>query len=1014
MGSAAHASVRLVFTSLVTKLSLVPLLALVASTACFPSSEPGRFVIHGVVTDAATGAMLADVEVSLLGERSQTVKTDEAGYFAFRELTAAHHALVRYTREGYEVTTFRVELEDPLLGQPTNELPTDPNGKPVEKREPAGPVLVDASRALTPVAKPQQPRRTLEVSGWVYGAGLPATDAQVLLLDVKTERYVHEQRTDAAGRFSFQNVAAGRYLLRVWPFDRDGNGIADFRLYTLDLGELESGSFNLTNLAIHLDDAAADLQAAAFLDPSTRGAGRPAGYPITPNELRDGVTARLPPGRRIFLHWGSEVETESAAFSLRERAPGGGVGSVLPLNATWQTNHVVVELTPTVPLITDGSGGTGYVLSIDSLRLKDGTVLFTPAAAGTLSFDVWERTQPLENPIPSLYFANLGEPNRPAEQVVFDAGGAWLLDEAGDVLRAFEPSQHWTDETGLQLTWPHVTGAAGYRVYARNTLPFDSTGSTHRPWRLVAANFTSALDIREPPVVEEENDEEPSEDDEGDEEDGEAGDGSEETAPVARTVIFASGVMKREFQFFGPPGTGLPWLFGNGVELAVTTVHPDGFESPLDPQKTLTVADATPPSIVAVNGDYDGAGSLGRTVEAGARLRRNLLVEFSEPMNGAAAPVLTARSGNVSIESVLPASWSATRPNIPVELSNAVAIPVVLRARGLCTEVTVDRVGYPSGDPRPGDTVLVVADAAALRAGADHRVIFVSPGGDFIGEVRNVVSSNALTGQVSLANPLTVDVPAGSLACLASTTPGNVATLTAFTNLVDEPVVDDPPGEEEDEDEPESGVALLTVNDASIFHRGQQVIVFHPRQGETPESYDLRTVTHVDTVQRHVRVDALVSSGHVANASVVMPFQFVPEYRLRSAEALELRADVAGNANVEIQLTGNGALEVMKGDRVLFDADGSRLTTADRVETTVKEVRFVAATESTPESFRIAVDLPTGTHFVRGVASVVALGDSFELAGVQDTSQQLPTDGLDLRRDAFSFEDADAEVSFVY
>lgn len=939
--------------------SLAVLLAMALSGCLDEPAPAGRYVIHGVVTDKASGAVLSGVEVTLLAEKSLTATTPESGYFAFRELAAAHQALLQFKKEGYEPLLWRVDLTEVLAGLPREPAAT-PDGGEGEATRLEGPVLVDASVALQRLVEEAGPRHVLEVGGWIYGGGQPARGATVVLWDHDAEEYVHEGRSDDSGRYRLRDVVPGHYSLRVWPHDRDGNGVAEFRLFSLDLGRIDQvDARNLTNITVHLSDAAPELQAASFVALSTRSVSRPTGYPLTAADLTAGVSGVLPTaGRRFFLHWGSEVDTASAVFELRHRDEAGRVGAVLGSTVTWQSNHVVAEINSTQDLVSDGQLETGYVLQISSLRFKDGTVLFAPGVAvGRFSFDVWKRPQPPENPTPALHLANRSLPGRAAAQVAFDAAGAWLLDESGDFLRGYSPADHWTNGTGLQLTWPHVPGAASYRLYARNTRN-PAGAPEQRQWRPVEATFSSSWNL----------------------------DG--------QTTIYASGVMQGDFGAFGPAGTGFPWLFGNGVELAVVSVQADGFEAPIDPAKALTFADTTAPMIVAVNGDYDGAGPLARTPEAGASFRRNFLVEFSEPMNTAAEPVLTLRSGMLTLEGVERVAWAPLNPDTPSTLSDRVAFTARLRTRGACTPLTQDRIGSTE---KPGDRVLLVSDASLFSAGPDHRVIFVTGGGSYVGEARNISSVHPATGQVVLAAGLDLSVSAGTLACLATAAGTAVQVATSVANV------------------PEADAADLRVANSSLFYRGQKILVFRAKTTETPAVLEVRIVSHVDTVERTVRVEGLIDDTH-GEGTVLLPFDFVPEYVLRPRRELTLVGDLTAptEGEIEIPLVVAGALEAMKGDALVLDLDGDLTTTTDRIESVLKEVRFVPAKGTAAERFSVFADLPTGTQLLRGVSRVFVTGDAFRLGGVRDTSQTDPAATLNPRRDAFSFEPGSSTAAFLH
>lgn len=992
------------------------MIALGSLAACDSSSSQSEdFIIHGITRDKDRGTAIKDVKVVLLGEKSQELKSDKDGYFSFKDQPIAHHVILRFEKEGYQSALLRVELDEVFLQPPAPAPALDAAAAQGVSSASArsAPILVDASIELERVPAIPSAEKGLWVAGWVYGAGQPAVEAELLLYSLDEKRYLHETLSDESGYFYFDDVKPGEWVLRVWPFDRDGNGIADFQLHSLPLGRIDSSTQNLSNLVIHLDATSPHLVGASFVDPSTRDPQRPSGYPISAGELQAGVSARLPLGRSMNLHWGSEVETQSASFSLRERAPDGSAGPVIPVLSSWQSNSVLVDLVPSQELLADSLKSTGYFLYIDSLRLKDGSVLFEPTQPGTLAFDLWEPSQTLENPTPELYFAHHSTTTRKASDLAFDAKGAFILDANGDPLRSFDLGDHLSAATGFSLTWPHLPEAAGYRIYARNTRAFSNPSSPHRPWVQVGASFSTIWDVadddsREPDPGEDGGEDGGNEDggEDGGSEDGGSGEGGSGTGgppeePETQQWVLAQEVMKGEFALFGPVGSGAPWLLGNGIELAVTTVNHEGRETPLDPSRTLTLRDTRAPGLLSASADHQNPNQNPRTPSAGVRLSRELQLSFSEPMDASTLPQVQVKSGNLSLASSAAASWNPLLPNVPVELSDILTIPVTLRTKGSCTEVLVDRLGFPAGEARSGDKVLVVSDASALPSGASNQLIFVSADGDtLLGESDNIVSSDQASGQVVLAKPLEFDVPAGSLACLASVSPDAVALVTDF-----------------DHDEDPSS---LKVSDPTLFFRGQQIVLYLAPKGEDPGAFDRVEVSHVDTVSRTIHVSAPLSDLHAKDKSVALPLDFMPEYRLRPWEELELAADVEGAKNVEVSLEFSPELMLMVGDHVLFDVDGDLLSSHDRVEVKIKQVRFSPAVSGgEPERFRISVDLPAGTHYLRGVSRVIALGDSFEISGVRDSSQSGLSDGLLPTRNSFSYleEDVGAGVNaevFVY
>src|SRR5207244_36518 len=129
------------------------------------------------------------------------------------------------------------------------------------------------------------------------------------------------------------------YEIRVFPFDRNSDGVADYRLYnrclgTIDVNDDGSGdnAGNLTNLALVLEDETGVIVGSSFQDLSTEDEGGYGsdGYPISAGTLIGGspflagvscincglAGTLVGPNAPIWLHFGAVVNESMASFEL--------------------------------------------------------------------------------------------------------------------------------------------------------------------------------------------------------------------------------------------------------------------------------------------------------------------------------------------------------------------------------------------------------------------------------------------------------------------------------------------------------------------------------------------------------------------------------------------------------------------------------------------------------------------------------------------------------------------------
>ena len=414
---------------------------------------------------------------------------------------------------------------------------------------------------------------------------------------------------------------------------------------------------------------------------------------------------------------------------------------------------------------------------------------------------------------------------------------------------------------------------------------------------------------------------------------------------------------------------GDPWSFGNHVLFAVVPEDALGFRAPIDEHKVLDISDTFPGLLTGVAVDVNLAFPFNATTELGASFTKAFRLSFSEQLNTTAVPVLTPQSSNLTVKKVLASAFgtSANAPSpVPLDSAPHAFLSLLLGVKGACTEVLLDRSG--------GDSTVPVRDAGFFAASV--KALFLNTGGGFLAEAA-LAGANATTNLLTLAAALPGTgalLPRGSLVCALS---GAAATLAQLVS---------------------SAGATLTVNDATPFFIGEQVLVYEPQTSGAGQIADVRTVSGVDTLAKALVLNGALSGGHTA-ASLVIPFNGSSgEATLRPSTVLTLTGDVVAGSAVELFVTGPSS--VMVGDTVLIDANGDLKTTVDQVQVKVKEVKFAPAAAAV---YSIVVDLPAGLDLLRGRAFVRALGDSIGVSGTRDTSAGAAKP-LDPHRGAFTLD----------
>jgi len=575
---------------------------------------------------------------------------------------------------------------------------------------------------------------------------------------------------------------------------------------------------------------------------------------------------------------------------------------------------------------------------------------------GTLTFDVQSISAPLANPTPSFFVADrfdAADPVRVATKVSVDNSAIWLLDANDDFLNGYGPASHWTDGTGFQLSWSHVPGAVRYKIYGRNTSSPNGANVDALQWQALNAVVSAPVD------------------------------------PNLQASILATGVMQNQFSLFGRSG---PFSYGNGVEIAVTSVDRNGFESPIDPTKTLTLKDTTVPWLSGADLDAHHAapGQLAQTVEIGSSFSRVVDVTFSEAMDTSQTPTFEANSGNLTVVGTSFTSWNANDPTAPSQDSATVSAKVALKSRGVCTELMVARqVGQAGAPIATGDAVLPVRDASYFTAGASQSLLLVSTSGaPVLFQVDGIQAVDGATNMVTLSSPMTstaaLPIPKGALVCSLAASPGNATTLVSAASAPD-----------------------AVVGDSSIFHVGEFLIVVRPGPGTTVAVAGVMVIGN-DTVANTLRTMPSIDSATFPAGSLVFPMPMAGEYAFRPEQDLALFADVlTGGAATDLEFTPafpNLMAPVMVGDQLFLDRDGNLSTTADQAVVAVKQVRIVQNDPTWGNRVRLNVDLPENVLPLLHTANpkVTALGDSIKVSGVADTSGTSASRALNPRQEIIS------------
>lgn len=385
------------------------------------------------------------------------------------------------------------------------------------------------------------------VSGHVFINGsIPAVGSSVVLRSSAGGRLL-TATTDDTGRFTFDVAAQfdDVYTLSAMPADIDGDGWVDTGTATTTVDWTTNWSnvvLNLTQSTYTLADSNACSAAA--------------------------VNRVVLPGEPLYFLWNASVVPSLVETVLTDPA-----GQEIPTTAAW-TGTYLLTLTPNQPLVPTENGTERYNLQFRSLVYRDGYVGVNPADATGVqncAFRVGTRPAYLASPEPAVDLFPL---QFDATGVAFDANTwRYVIPGAQDASRNL---------SAVPLTWEHVAGATGYRVYARQS---NRVGGSTPKWTNVASVTVGSR-----------------------------------TNPI----VYASANLS--FGFNG--GDGQVLSFGNQISVIVKTIDAQGHEAPITgDEPALVIKDEVAPGLTT-----SGAPVTGTLIPGGLSLSA-FGFNFSEAMN---------------------------------------------------------------------------------------------------------------------------------------------------------------------------------------------------------------------------------------------------------------------------------------------------------------------------------------------------------------------------------------------
>jgi hypothetical protein len=906
------------------------------ATGCIPAPN---LLVQGIVTDLTSGMPIPGVTITVFpfGAEGDILTTDVGGYFSRQGVATSSTLLVSYIHPDY---AFMSKGFDKL---------TDGTGL----------VVIDAS------AKLQHDVQHARVAGTVYAGDAPAPGVHVYLSAAATGPYSYTTVADDQGHFAFEDVLEAAYYLRVPPYDGDGDQVNDWAGYSLFIGNIGTTLLNVSNLVVSLPRMTKQLLYTNLL-----GVTFPASFPTVAADCAPGAAALcsglgfINPADDLVFHFGAEVDVATVDVLLRPFEPTGGYGTALPFVATWSVGDTVLTLNPAADLVADADIHTQYEVTFNSLVWKDGQIAVSQASSTSFQrfrFDLDAGPTLLASPTPAFYTDNIvATSGQVVDHVTCDADACLLLDQDGFYVGGFgAATSAFTGATGLQLVWPAVPGAHSYNVYARQQNGISGSDN-FRNWYVVTNTIASGT-----------------------------------VDPVLGPTVYATGVMAanvpatpREWADFDPTLLGT-LTFGSQLEIVVTAVTVDGFESPIDPSRALTLEDRMPAALQTVTADVGANPDLGTS-----RIVKITRLDFNEGMDTAVEPTLTATSGNImQFVDVGFVGWDPADPTTPQNVSASALVFTELRIRGACTPITCTAT-YNAVQPALSDDRVCVADPSLFAA--TNQVFFLDAATATRAHVVRTVSSiNAVNGILTFSAPVVSTLTPGSiLACLATALTDHVATVT---------------------NAPAS--AAVAVDDARLFYATEPVMLYDT----AGDDFVATTVSTIDTATNTVNLALNPGAVFAGGSTTIQRRPLATEYAYRASTTLALRYDITTAAlPVQLDVTiGLTASTVMVGDLLLVDQDGDLRTIGDEYYGKVSAVVMTpdnAGTLGTDESdYHLTIvappagkrPVPAGLFLLHGVSTVTCLGDSLKVVNsvatgptpLRDTSGNV---GLTPSRDEWS------------
>lgn len=886
--------------------------------------------IYGIVTNVFTQLPIEGVEVVVYPDGPDPQITDSAGYFSLTGYTT-EDIYVGFFHDDYRPVYQAAEDED--IG--------------------VGGVVLRLNVQLTPY------RDQATISGTVYAGDHPAVGARIILRNDSTGNYDAETQADGNGHFSFPDVEYYTYRIRIPPYDDDNDGVYDYRFFEYNLGDIETTNINITNLVFPLTPIIKQLLYTNLLN---------AGVPRNMQNGNVLNTVLVNPTDNLLFHFGAEVDTNTVDVVLYPWETAGGLGDVIPVATTWSMDETVLTIDPSVDLIADALAATGYELHFNAFHWADGSVAIAqndPTQVMIFRFDVSSGPGVLVSPTPSVYIDNKVSHDQVAARLSCDARVCWILDADDFFFNGWaDPTPTATADAffsagdGFQLTWDRSESAVDYNVYVRQRND-NGTDIAFGNWYLVSANLDLEAGVLDPSLP---------------------------------PTVFASNVMDivggfTDWADFGVLGAG-PLSFGGQIDIVVTAIDTDGFESSIDSSLGITLADVTPASLQTVVVPYAGTDPQDNPQENGATFNSNVRLNFSEYLEATVNPELAITSGMVvSMGQPDYTSWDPTDPLTPRTANDSLVLgPMAFRVKGSCSEALCD-ADFNAADAAQSDDSICVQDASLFAGGDD--VVFVTAGGVLRHAHLTIGTVDSGIDILTFTAPVANNIVTGDFVCNLSATT-TTTTSVAYTTP--------------------TAPAEFDVGVASGFHTGQDLFIYDTVGG-------IGETAAIDYVLAG-SVNRLISNGPLANNYPIGAFIFMRptngEYAFRPVETASLRFDSQATA-VSIRLDFDLNLTstmVMERDLVLIDVDGELLTVDDRYFGVVAELIMqpdqIAVGDQSDYHIILGVPpvglpaVPPNTRVQPGITLVLMLGDSFAITNAGSLVDSSGNLGLSEYRDQFS------------